>query len=173
MSLTDKTVRLWTLTFVSWFNHGRVFNKFKPLKIRIKMIFNEFLLQRKLSFIRVYTEVIYFGGFSGAFPAIFPPFKQVWSLGFLWSSLRHFWSVFLLDFFKWNSTLCQIFWIPDLHLLQLSCFMVANTWEWKYADSLSLSDKITSRWRFLVGTKSGMTTCENTSNTCRVLLMFY
>ena len=100
MSLTDKTVRLWTLTFVSWFNHGRVFNKFKPLKIRIKMIFNEFLLQRKLSFIRVYTEVIYFGGFFGAFPAIFPPFKQVWSLGFLWSSLRYFWSVFYVWFFK-------------------------------------------------------------------------
>ena len=26
-------------------------------------------------------------------------------------------------------------------------------------------DKITSRWQFLVGTKSEITTCENTSNT--------
>ena len=29
------------VTFVSWFNHGRVFKKFKPLNIRIKMIFTE------------------------------------------------------------------------------------------------------------------------------------
>ena len=36
LPLTGKTVRLWTLTFVSWFNHGRVFNKFKPLNIWIK-----------------------------------------------------------------------------------------------------------------------------------------
>ena len=33
-------------------------------------------------------------------------------------------------------------------------------------------DKITSRWRFLVNTKSGMTTCENTSNTGCVFLKF-
>ena len=59
----------------------------------------------------------------------FPAFRQFWSLGFLWSSLRHFWSVFLFDFLKWNLTLCQICWIPDLQLLKLVCFMVANTWE--------------------------------------------
>ena len=50
---------------------------------------------------------------------------EVW--GFLWSSLRHFWLVFLLDFLKWNSILCQIYWIPDLQSLDLVCFMVANT----------------------------------------------
>ena len=33
-------------------------------------------------------------------------------------------------------------------------------------------DKITSRWRFLVILDLGMTTCENTSNTGCVLLMF-
>ena len=58
LSLTGKTVLLWMLTFVSWFNHGRVFYKFKPLNIRIKMIFFELLLQWKLSFIRLYTQVI-------------------------------------------------------------------------------------------------------------------
>ena len=68
-------------------------------------------------------------------PAIFLPFRQVWTLGFLWRSLQHFWSVFLFDNLKWNSTLCQIHWIPDLKLLKLVCFMVANTWKQKYAIS--------------------------------------
>ena len=66
---------------------------------------------------------------------IFPPFKQVWSLGFLESSLRHFWLVFLFSFLKWNSILCQIYWIPDLQSLKLVCFIVANVWERKCADS--------------------------------------
>ena len=50
--LTCKIVQLWTLIFVSWFNHGRVFVKFKPLN---QMNFIELLLQRKLPFIRVHT----------------------------------------------------------------------------------------------------------------------
>ena len=107
LSLTSKTMRLWTLTFVSCFYHGWVFNKFTPLKISIQMIFTELLLQRKLSFLRVDTQVILFGGLSGALPAIFSPFRQVWSLGFSWSSLRDFWSVFLFDFLKWSTTLTR------------------------------------------------------------------
>ena len=55
-------------------------------------------------------------------------------LGFLWSSLRHFWSGFLFNFLRWNSTLCQIYWIPDLKSLKLVCFMVAKTWKRKCAD---------------------------------------
>ena len=58
LSLTSKTMWLWTLTFVSWFNYGQVFNKFKSLNIQIKMIFTELLLQWKLSFIRLYNQVI-------------------------------------------------------------------------------------------------------------------
>ena len=57
-SLTGKTVRLWTLIFVSSFNHGRVFNKFKPLNIWIKITFIELLLPRKLPFIGENTQVI-------------------------------------------------------------------------------------------------------------------
>ena len=53
-------------------------------------------------------------------------------MGFLWSSLKHFRSIFLFHFLKWYSTFC---WILDLHSLKLVCFMVANTWEQKYADS--------------------------------------
>ena len=79
-----------------------------------------------MSFIRVSTQVIWFGGLFGASPAIFPPFRQVWTLGFLRSSLRYFLSVFPFDFQIWNSTLCQIYWIPDLRLFELVCFMVAN-----------------------------------------------
>ena len=82
------------LCLISWFNHGQLFNKFKPLNIWIKIIFIELLLERKLSFIRVLT-LMWFGGLFCARPAIFPPFRQVWSLGFLWSTLWHFWSVFL------------------------------------------------------------------------------
>ena len=44
LSLVGKIVRLLKLTFVSWFNHGRVFNNFKPLNIWIKMTFIELLL---------------------------------------------------------------------------------------------------------------------------------
>ena len=56
------------------------------------MIFIELLLQRKLSFIRVYTQVIYFGGLFSARPAIFPPFRQNWSLQF---------AKFLISFSVW------------------------------------------------------------------------
>ena len=62
-------------------------------------------------------------------------FKHVLSLGFLCSSLSHFWSFFLFTFIKWNSTRCQIYWIPDLQSLKLVCFMVVSNWERNYADS--------------------------------------
>ena len=66
------------------------------------------------------------------FPAFFlDKFEICVSCG---SKLRHFWSVFLFDFLKWNSIPCQIYWIPDLQLLKLVCFMV-NIWMRKYADT--------------------------------------
>ena len=61
--------------------------------------------------------------------------KQVWSLGFVCSTLRSFCSVFLFDVLKWDSTIYQIYWIPNLQLLKLFCFTVANTWKRKYANS--------------------------------------
>ena len=42
--------------------------------------------------------------------------------------------IFSVLFFKMELTICQIYWIPDLQLLKLVCFMVANTWEQKYKD---------------------------------------
>ena len=83
----------------------------------------------------------------------------------MWSTLRHFFSFFLFYFFKWNLTLCQIYWIPDIQSLKLVCFIVANTWNRKYADSKVFWTK----WLCL---SSRTTTCENTSNTGWVLLIF-
>ena len=99
------------------------------------------------------------------------------SLSYLVKPFATFFMSFSVCFLKWNSTLCQVYWISDLQLLKLVCFVVcfvvASTWERKYVKSRLFFDTITSRWRFLVGTKLGMTTCENTSNIGWVLLMFY
>ena len=100
----------------------------------------------------------------GARPQTFPPFKQVWSLFFLWSTLQHFWSVFLFSFLKWSSSLCQIYWIPDLQSLKLVCLIVPNTWKQKCADS----KLFWTTWPCL----SWVITCENTSTTGWGLLIF-
>ena len=115
-------------------NHGRIFHKFKPLNIWIKMIFIELLLQRKFSFIRVYTQVK-LAGFLGARPKIFQLFRQVWS----WVSSEALCDIsisfsvwfFIMQFNPW----------PDFH-------WIYNHWNWiilyiaapenleaKYADS--------------------------------------
>ena len=91
----------------------------------------------------------WFGGLFGARPENFPPFKQVWSLGFLCRTLRHFWSVYLFDVLKRNSTLCQLYWAPNLQSLKFVCFMVANIWKQKYADS-RLFVTWMSKWRCLL-----------------------
>ena len=94
-----------------WFprvlENGRVFIRFKSLNIWIKFFFFELLPQQKLSFIRVVIFHV-------------REFKQVWSLSFLCSTLRRFCLVFLFDFLKWNSILCQIYWIMDYN----------NHWNW-------------------------------------------
>ena len=83
-----------------------------------------------------YTLKLFNFGFFGARVDICPAFRQVWILGFLWSTLWHFWSVFFcLSFLKRNSTFCKIYWTPNLQSLKLVCFVVANTWMQKYADS--------------------------------------
>ena len=75
-----------------------------------------------------------------------------------------FWSVFLFEFNPLPDLLNTGFTIIE--------FMVANTWERKYAVP-DIFWQITSRWRFLVRIKSGMTACEKTSSNGWVLLMFY
>ena len=43
------------------------------------------------------------------------------------NTLRRLCSVFLFDFLKRSSTLCQIYWKPDLQSLKLVCFVLENT----------------------------------------------
>ena len=104
-------------------SHGRIFNKFKPMNIRIKMIFFELLLQQKL--LLDYT-LKWFSGLFDARPEIFPSLKQVWRLGFLCGTLWRFCMVFLCDVLICNSTLSQIYWISDLQSLKLVCFIATD-----------------------------------------------
>ena len=139
------------------------------------MIFIELLLQQKLSFYQsVHSSYVKFGGLFGARLAIFSPFRQASSFGFLWSCLQHIWSVFLFNFLKWNSSLARF---TEYRIYNyLNWFVI---WWWtlgskiKYTHSWLFFWQDHLRWQFLVGFKSGMTTCENTSNTGWVLLMFY
>ena len=60
--------------------------------------------------------------------------------------------------------------LPDLMnagftIIEIGLFYGGEDLGLKICRFLTFFDKITSRRRFLVGSKSGMTTCENTSNT--------
>ena len=133
LSLTGKTMRQKIVTYVSWFNYGRAFKKFKPLPVSTKIIFIEFLLQRKLSFIRVYTlKLLNLAGFLAhvqQFSRLLDKFEDWVSCEAVWPFLINF-SVW---FFKMEFKHSPDFWTPDLQLLKLICSMVANIWEWKYA----------------------------------------
>ena len=64
--------------------------------------FFELILQQSCH-LSLYT-IRLFGWLYDAFPKNFPRLlKQVWSLGFLCSTLQRFCSVFLFDVLKWNS----------------------------------------------------------------------
>ena len=99
-----------------------------------------------------------FGGLFVTRSEIFPPFKQGWSLEFLCSPLRRFYSVFLFQFLKWNSTLCQICWITDLESLKLFLFYADEYLEAKICRFTAFF----TRWQCLLnrGT-SFLPTCEN------------
>ena len=73
-----------------------------PWIYKSKWFFFELLLQGKLSFIRVYTQMIW-RTFWRVFCEVFPLLKQVWSLGFLCSTVRRFCLPFLFDVLKWTS----------------------------------------------------------------------
>ena len=91
--------------------------------------FFEFLLQRKLSFIRVYTQVIW-----RAF-AIRPKISHLSNTFKIWvSQVLHFATFVFVFFVWWDSILWQIYWILNLQSLKLVYFMVANTWKRKYAE---------------------------------------
>ena len=84
------------------------------------------------------------------------------------------WPVFPIDLLKWNSTLRQMYWIPDLQSLKLVCFMVVNTWRQKYAVSW-LRKRLF--WQegdvYLIEEPSVSLAYEKTSNTGRVLLILH
>ena len=97
----------------------------------------------------------------------FPAFQTSLKFGFLVKQFVTFLISFSVWFFKteFNSLsdlLNTWFTIIGIGLFYGGKHLGAKLWRF-----------LTSRWRFLVGTKSGMTKCENTSNTGWVLLMFY
>ena len=83
----------------------------------------------------LYTQVIWFRGLFGARPERFPLLNTFEVYVYCEALCDIFDRFFLFDFLKRNSTLCQIYWIPDSQSLKLVCFMVAITWKQKYEDS--------------------------------------
>ena len=132
--------------------------------------FFELLLQRKLSFVRVYTQVIWraFRHTSRNFPA----FQTSLKFGFLVYNCSTLWRlclVFLFDSLKGNSITCQIYWIPDLQSLKLVCSTVVNTWKQKYVDSWLLL----TRCDVYLIEQPVSSKCENTLNTGWVILILH
>ena len=135
----------------------------KPLIIWIKMVFLSFYF-RKNWHLSEYTR----DGLFEAYPEILPPLKQVWSLGFLCSSLQRFWSVFLFDFLKWPEfnplpdLLNSGFTIIEIGLLYGSEHLAAKLCRFLsfFFDKMAMFAK----WA---------TMCENTSNIGWVLLILH
>ena len=98
-------------------------------------------------------------GFSAHVQKIFPPFKQVWSLGFLWSIMRHFDRFFCLIFkMEFNP-------LPDLLnsgivIIEISLFYSGKNLESKICIFQTFLDNMA-----MFNLSSRTTTCENTSNT--------
>ena len=120
-----------------YINQNYFYWAFTPVKVSI--------------YIRVYTRK-WFGGLFGARPESFPPFKQVWSLSFLWNSLQYFWSVstFCLIFLKWNSTLCQNYRNTGFTIIKICLFMAANSWKRRFQtflDNMGMFIKNDNVWK--------------------------
>ena len=152
--------------------NGHVFNSNHWIHI---FDFSELLLQGKLLFIRVYTQEIWRAFWHTVAtctrPENFPSFKHVWTLGSLYINatlIRRLCSVFLFEFLKRISTLCQIYWILDLQSLKLVCFEVKNTGR----ETMQISG---CQWQNDVYSieESVLPTRENTPNTGWILLILY
>ena len=107
----------------------------------------------------------WFGGVFGARPEIFPPFKQVWSLSFLWSSMWHFRSVSLCSVFE-----NEIQTLPDLLSTE---FTIIEIGLYYGGEPLGVGGKNMQIHDFLHKITSLMVTCRNPPSTVWVLLMFY
>ena len=107
----------------------------------------------------------WFGGVFGARPEIFPPFKQVWSLSFLWSSMWHFRSVSLCSVFE-----NEIQPLPDLLSTE---FTIIEIGLYYGGEPLGVGGKNMQINDFLHKIISLMVTCRNPPSTVWVLLMFY
>ena len=133
-------IAIWSIWFGIWSMawNGLVFNKFKPLNmwVKTKFFFLSFYFSESCH-LPEYTLKRFGGLFSHCTatctrPEIFPSFKQVWGICVRPRHFATFQLVFLFDFLKWNSTIYQIYWIPDLQSLKLVCFI----------DALAGSEKI-------------------------------
>ena len=96
----------------------------------------------------------------GERPAISPPFRSI-KFEFLVKQFATFLIGFFVSFFNMEFNP-----LPDLlnirfTNIEIGLFYGGEHLGAKICRFLNRFDKITSRWRFLVGTKSGMTTCEN------------
>mgnify|MGYP001795785305 CR=1 FL=1 len=121
--------------YSTWLENGKsLINSNPRIKLKFEIIFWAFILGGNCHLSK-YTCKWFWQAFWHVFWKLNLVLKQVWSLGFMCSTLWHFCSVFLFDVLKWNSILCQIYWIPDLQSLKLVCFVLANIWKQKYLDS--------------------------------------
>ena len=100
----------------------------KPVK-KSKLFFSTVTPVKVTIYQRIYTSDL--AGFlthrTDKRPEMFAPYKQVWSLDFLCTTAAHcnvFVLDFLLDFLKWNSTLCYVYWIPEVNSLFVFCLQI-------------------------------------------------
>ena len=151
-------------------NYGRVFNKFKPLKIWIKLFLLSFY-SSKSCHLSEYTGK-WFGGLFGARPEIFPPLKKIE----VWVSCeavldifdRFFYSIFFkmelnplpgLLKIRFKITEIGLFYGGEHLGAKLCKFLIFFFWQHHFKMEL----------RHLIGDDD----VWNTSNTGCVLLMFY
>ena len=134
LSLTGKTVWLEIITFVSWFNHGRVFIKFKPLNIWIKWFLLSFYSSEGCHLSEYKLKLCTLAGFL----AHVKKFSRLLNKFEVWVSCEELSDIFIgfsVCFFKTEFNPLSNYWILDLKSLRLVSFIAAKTWKRKYADS--------------------------------------
>ena len=104
LSLTDETMRLWTLTLYLDLTMAESSINSNHWIYESKWFLSSFYSSKSCHLLEYTLKSLNLAGVLIHVQQFFLRFGQVWSLGFLWSSFQHFWSVFLFDFLKWNST---------------------------------------------------------------------
>ena len=134
--------------------------------------FFELLLQRKLSFIRVYTQSVIWWAFWNivlTYVKIFAHFKWVWSLSFLCTTQQFV--TYLFDFSVW---FLKIEFNPLLDLLNTGVTIFENSLFCVRTQEAKIPG---FHWQdgdvYLIRNLPVSPTCESTSNTGWVILIFY